>query len=116
MHSWRKTYFIPTWFKHNGTVCAGAELVRPHLHNGSLFREGVRLLSAVRNLATPPSAFAWDGSWFGQPGSILIDRYAGTPRLRELLDAGKSADEVADAFEAEAAAFAQARKPHLLYY
>ena len=117
--AWRKTYFIPTWFKHNGTVCAGAELVRPgllaHEDHGSLFREGVRLLAAVRDLATPPSAFAWDGSWFGQPGSILIDRYAGTPRLRELLDAGKSADEVADAFEAEAAAFAQARKPHLLY-
>ena len=59
--------------------------------------------------------FAWDGSWFGQPGPELIDRYAGTPRLRQLLDAGTPPDDVADAFVAEAAAFERARAPFLLY-
>lgn len=112
-HHWRSAFFIPTWFKWNGSACAGAELVRPS--STGLFRQGVHLLAALRSLAHPPSAFAWDGSWFGQPGTVLVDRYAGTPRLRELFDEGKSPDDIADAFEAEAAAFAETRKPYLLY-
>ena len=119
IQAWRKAYFIPTWFKWNGTVCAGAELARPAWREGvrgggggdggtvdegiALFREGVRLPASVRALAEPPEAFAWHGRWFGQPGPVLIDRYAGTPRLREMLDRGSSPDEVADAFVAEAA-------------
>jgi uncharacterized protein YbbC (DUF1343 family) len=110
---WRPAFFIPTWFKWNGSACAGAELVRPS--SVGLFRQGVHLLAALRSLAQPPSAFAWDGAWFGQPGTVLIDRYAGTPRLRELFDEGKSPDDIADAFEAEAASFAETRKPYLLY-
>ena len=115
---WRKDYFIPTFFKWNGSVCAGARFVRPPTDAGaSLFREGLHVLTAMRDLATPPAAFAWDGSWFGQPGTILIDRYAGTPRMRELLEDPKmSADAVADAFEAEAKTFATVtRQPFLLY-
>lgn len=112
-HRWRPAYFMPTWFKWNSSACAGAELVRPS--SAGLFRQGVRLLAALRELSEPKSAFAWDGRWFGQPGTILIDRYAGTPRLRELFDAGKPPDEIADVFEAEAAAFAKTRTPYLLY-
>ena len=146
LHRWRKTFFIPTWFKWNGTVCAGAQLVRPsgreksavdasagtggdggskeshrraHGSDGGgsthLFREGIHLLSAMRTLAEPPTAFAWDGGWFGQPGSILVDRYAGTPRLRKLLDTGMHPDDVADAFVAEAREFDKIRQPFLLY-
>ena len=69
----------------------------------------------MRTLAEPPTAFAWDGGWFGQPGSILIDRYAGTPRLRKLLDTGMHPDDVADAFVAEAREFDKIRQPFLLY-
>ena len=39
----------------------------------------------------------------------------GTPRLRELIDAGRSADEVADQFQAEAEAFAKERVKYFLY-
>ena len=60
-------------------------------------------------------AFRWDGKWFGQPGPVLIDRYAGTPRMRELLDRGHSAEEVASAFAPDVAAFARTRRPFLLY-
>ena len=116
---WRKEYFIPTFFKWNGSVCAGARLVRaPTAPGASLFREGVHVLAAVRALASPPTAFAWDGRWFGQPGPVLIDRYAGTPRLRQLLDdpTAGGPDAVADAFEKEARVFATVtRAPFLLY-
>ena len=133
---WRKAFFIPTWFKFNGSVCAGAEFVRPLATTSSyssavassssssasstdddddagLFGEGMKLLVALRE--TNSSAFRFDGSWFGQPGTVLIDRYAGTPRLRELIDAGLSWHEVAGAFSAEARTFEAARKPFLLY-
>ena len=76
----------------------------------------MRLLTALHAVARPPSAFAWDGRWFGQPGPILIDRYAGTPRLRELLDRGEPSEAVVEAFAAEAAAFGKARAPFLLAY
>jgi uncharacterized protein YbbC (DUF1343 family) len=111
---WRKAYFIPTFFKYNGSACAGAQLVRPRTFGAQSFREGVRLLCALRQLGGQHN-FRWDGSWFGQPGSILIDRYAGTPRLRELIDAGLSADDVADAFQAETDAFAKERVKYWLY-
>lgn len=112
---WREAFFMPTWFKWNKSVCNGAQFVRPNASH-SLFRDGVHLLAALRAVARPPSAFQWDGRWFGQPGSILIDRYAGTPQLRELLDAGETPDAVADAFVSEAATFAKVtRLPYLLY-
>lgn len=111
---WRKAYFIPTFFKYNGTACGGAQLVRPQALGARSFREGIRLLCAMRQLGGA-ARFKWDGSWFGQPGKILIDRYAGTPRLRELIDAGRSADEVADQFQAEAEAFAKERVKYFLY-
>ena len=81
--------------------------------DAGLFGEGMKLLVALRE--TNSSAFRFDGSWFGQPGTVLIDRYAGTPRLRELIDAGLSWHEVAGAFSAEARTFEAARKPFLLY-
>ena len=86
----------------------------------------------------PAGAFAWDGSWFGHPGATLIDayattprvracmhvsqacacthgRYAGTPRVREMLDAGTPWARVVDAFAADEAAFRVTRRPFMLY-
>ena len=51
-----------------------------------LYTQGVEILGAVQEVA-PPGDFQWDGSWFGHPGSELVDFYAGTPRLREQLAA-----------------------------
>ena len=39
----------------------------------------------------------------------------GTPRLREAIDSGATADEIESLFVDEAAAFAQWRQPFLLY-
>ncbi len=79
------------------------------------FAYGVRILCALRDLADPKDAFAWDGSWFGHPGTELIDEYAGTPQLRELIDAGHSADYITDYFLQDAQLFRETRKPFLLY-
>ena len=107
----RAAWFTPVWSKYNGTDCEGAAWVRD-VRGG--FAAGVEILSAVRALA-PPGRFRWDGSWFGHPGSILVDEYAGTPRLRELLEAGTPWQQVVAEFAADEAAFRDARRPFLLY-
>ena len=78
------------------------------------FRSALRILVALKDLS-PDGAFQWDGSWFGHPGTQLIDEYMGTPRVREMIDAGLPADAIAAAFEADAAAFRKTRAPYLLY-
>jgi uncharacterized protein YbbC (DUF1343 family) len=109
---WRSSPFIPTWWKFNGTSCGGVQLVRPPLT--SLFSTGLHLLTALRD-ASESRRIIWDGSWFGQPGAQLIDRYAGTPHLREMIDRGATAAEIESAFEAESAEFEKYRQPFLLY-
>jgi len=85
--------------------------VRPP--SSALFDEALHLLVALRDVL--PGGLQWDGAWFGQPGTILVDRYAGTPALREAFDGGASAAELREAFAPEAAAFASSRAPFLLY-
>lgn len=81
----------------------------------SPFAAGVQILCAIRDLAQPADAFYWDGSWFGHPGTELIDYYAGTPTLREAIDAGQPAVEVLAMYEADVALFRERRKQYLLY-
>ena len=110
--AWRSDEFVPMWWKFNGTDCGGVQLVRPPRQR--LFGAAVELLVALRD-ASPSGQIAWDGSWFGTPGPQLVDEYAGTPRLRELLAAGEAAKDIQQAFEEEAQAFERTRRRFLLY-
>jgi CubicO group peptidase (beta-lactamase class C family) len=110
----RAAWFTPTWFKHNGTVCEGVQWVRVAHPAFPTFADGMRILTAVRDLA-PPGALRYDGSWFGHPGADLLDWYAGTPRVRELLQAGAAWQAIVTTFEPDAAAFRTTRAPFLLY-
>ena len=83
--------------------------------NTSPFANGIKVLCAIRDLSNPPDAFQWDGSWFGHPGTELIDFYAGTPTLREMIDQGVSAEDIVLHFRPDAELFLQRRKPYLLY-
>lgn len=86
----RAAYFQPTFSKYNNTAVPAVQWLHSRLDlqtpsNGflamapqsSLFEAGVAILVALKGLATPPEAFAWDGSWFGHPDTELIDMYAG---------------------------------------
>lgn len=106
---WRDYPFAPTWWKFNGTACGGVELVAPNA--AGAWARGVELVAALRDAV----GLTWDGSLFGTPGGRLLDLYAGTPKLRELLEAGASAAEVVAAFAGDAAAWEDARRPFLLY-
>jgi hypothetical protein len=41
------------------------------------FKSATIILSILKELSIPSSSFIWDGSWFGHPGTELIDEYAG---------------------------------------
>mmetsp|Transcript_76995 Transcript_76995/g.154441 ORF Transcript_76995/g.154441 Transcript_76995/m.154441 type:complete len:411 (-) Transcript_76995:26-1258(-) len=109
--SFRAAYFSPSFSKYNGTDCSGVQWV-----NGAspAFTGAIEILIALKDLGG--DAFAWDGSWFGHPGTELIDEYAGTPLVREYIDAGVlSADEISAAFAEDIALFRQKRAPFLIY-
>ena len=81
----------------------------------SPFVQGVQILCAMRDLSTPSDAFQWDGSWFGHAGTELIDFYAGTPTLRNMIDAGLPSEEIVSVYEKDVALFRHQRKQYLLY-
>jgi uncharacterized protein YbbC (DUF1343 family) len=85
------------------------------LLHSSPFAAGVQILCAIRDLSSPADAFQWDGSWFGHPGTELIDFYAGTPTLRAMIDQGATAAEILTHYEADVQLFRERRKQYLLY-
>lgn len=84
-------------------------------YNQSPFASGVRILCTIRDLASPASAFAWDGSWFGHPGTELIDFYSGTETFRNMMDNKFTADAIIEYYKKDAEIFRQRRQQFLLY-
>lgn len=111
----RAEYFEPTFFKFNNTVVNGTQFFPERQSSFAFFSTATHILVALKELSIPSSSFVWDGSWFGHPGPVLIDWYAGTPQFREMLMRGQSADEIIDYFAADATSFLEGRKPYLLY-
>jgi len=116
----RAAAFTPTWFKYNGTVVGGVQWARlasqssPPASPPRVFGCGMAILAEMRRAGG--KGFEFDGKWFNQPGSGLVDKYAGTPRLREAIEQGRTGVQVAALFEKEASVFAaETRTPFLLY-
>ena len=116
----RSQYYIPTFQKYNSTVVAGAQWIdrRDSASTMPTFATAAQILLLTMRFSG--SNFSWDGSWFGQPGSILIDRYAGTPKFRTRLNewsknSSKSGVDAVNFFEPDVVSFQNRRKPYLLY-
>lgn len=80
-------YFRPQFQKHGGEVCAGVEIVLRDRRAVRAYALGLELLAAFRRVA--PQAF----DWRAEPYEFVIDRPAidlltGSPRYREVLEAG----------------------------
>ena len=110
----RPCHFEPTFQKHAGRLCGGAQL---HVVDPDAFepvRTGVEILVAVRDLA--PRDFAWRRPPYEYEETLPpIDILWGGPGLREGIDAGATADEILDGVDRELAAFAASAAGHLLY-
>ncbi|KAA0931384.1 exo-beta-N-acetylmuramidase NamZ family protein [Streptomyces apricus] len=101
----REAYFAPTFSKFQGRTVGGVQL---HVHDRAAFdpvRTGIGLLVTAKQVW---SGFAWrPDNW--------IDKLTGSTRVRTMIDAGATADEVVAGWRDELAAFRRVRKEYLLY-
>lgn len=112
--AFRHCHFEPTFQKHRGEVCGGAQL---HIEDPRLFdpvRTAVAILKHCRDLA--PERFGWREPPYEYEEELMpIDILWGHDGLRRAVDGGSSVDEAMDGVAAEAEAFAVSVAPYTLY-
>jgi uncharacterized protein YbbC (DUF1343 family) len=110
----RPIVFEPTFHKHSKTSCGGCQI---HVLDRAIFRPvetAVALLGAFR--AADPDQFRWrDPPYEYELEKWPIDILAGSSQLREQIDAGVSAREIARPWEADVAKFMTVRAKFLAY-
>jgi uncharacterized protein YbbC (DUF1343 family) len=108
----RPAVFEPTFHKHAGTCCGGCQI---HVTNRETFppvETGVALLAAFRR--TGP--FLWRPPPYEyEPVKLPIDILAGSSELREQIERGMPAGEIADSWNGAVAGFRGVRERFLLY-
>jgi uncharacterized protein YbbC (DUF1343 family) len=110
----RPLHFVPTWDKHAGSPCHGAELVVHDADAFRPFRTGLACVTEAR--AQAPERFAWRTEPYEfVEGVLAFDLLCGSDRERRAIEAGASAAELARAFAPEERAFARRRRPYLRY-
>ncbi|CAL9575343.1 exo-beta-N-acetylmuramidase NamZ family protein [Streptomyces atacamensis] len=107
----REGYFVPTFGKHTGTTCAGVQI---HVTDPRRY-EPIPTAVAMLVEARRHEGFAWRQDSWDTRRPFWIDKLSGSPRLREMIDAGKEVEEITAAWQAEVRAFERARRPYLLY-
>jgi uncharacterized protein YbbC (DUF1343 family) len=110
----RPTVIEPTFHKHAQTSCGGCQI---HVLDRTAFRPvetGVALIAAFR--AADPDRFRWRDPPYEYEHTLLpIDILAGSSELREQIEAGVPARDIARGWGASTAGFVERRKPFLLY-
>jgi uncharacterized protein YbbC (DUF1343 family) len=110
----RPALFEPTFHKHAGKGCGGCQV---HMLDRRTFQPveaGVALLEAFR--ASDPDQFRWkEPPYEYEFDRVPIDCLAGSGALREQIDAGTTATEIARSWEAPVTAFKNIRERFLLY-
>lgn len=110
----RPCHFEPTFQKHAGKLCGGAQL---HVTDHDAFapvRTAVEILAASRALT--PDLFEWHAPPYEYEKELPpIDILWGHDGLRASLEAGADADEIMEGTKAELEHFARSAAPHMLY-
>jgi len=110
----RPAHFEPTFQKHVGTVCGGAQL---HVVDERAFRAvrtAVAVLHAARELA--PDSFAWRPPPYEYEESLMpIDILWGHDGLRTGMEAGLDLERLMAGVQEEADRFGGSVEPYLLY-
>ncbi len=110
----RSVVFEPTFQKHARATCGGCQI---HVLNRAAFKPvltGVALIEAAR--AADASRFSWRKPPYEyEHDKEPIDILAGSPALRESIDAGATADDIAAEWRHDVEAFLRLREPFLLY-
>ncbi|KOV70157.1 exo-beta-N-acetylmuramidase NamZ domain-containing protein [Streptomyces sp. MMG1121] len=101
----REAYFAPTFSKFEGRTVGGVQI---HVTDRAAYdpvRTGIALLVTAKKV--------WNG--FAWRSDHWIDNLTGSARVRTMIDARASTDEVTGAWQDELAAFRRTRKEYLLY-
>jgi uncharacterized protein YbbC (DUF1343 family) len=110
----RPAVFEPTFHKHAGVACGGCQI---HVHDRAAFRPvetGVALIAAFR--AADPARFRWrDPPYEYEHEKLPIDILAGSSDLREEIERGTAASEIAGSWRAGIEEFTRVRDGFLLY-
>ena len=108
--AFRPTWFTPTASKHANVPCGGVQI---HILDREAMRPvamGLHLLEALRE--QDPDAFAWRR---GGEERYSIDLLLGSDRPRRMLDEGDSVERITAGWAEGERAFADRRRPYLLY-
>jgi uncharacterized protein YbbC (DUF1343 family) len=111
----RPAVFEPTFHKHARQTCGGCQI---HVVGRREFRPvmtGVALIAAF--LAADPRGFSWrDPPYEYEHEKRPFDILAGSPELREQIEAEVSVESIARSWEPEVAQFVKVRERFLLYW
>jgi uncharacterized protein YbbC (DUF1343 family) len=110
----RPVVFEPTFQKYAKTACAGVQI---HVRDRDAFRSvetGVALIKAFRDAG--PNQFAWrQPPYEYERTKMPIDILAGSSELREQVESGMSARDIARSWTGPVDAFMSTRERYLLY-
>jgi uncharacterized protein YbbC (DUF1343 family) len=110
----RPAVFEPTFHKHARQSCGGCQI---HVLDRNAFRPvltGVALVAAFR--AADPRRFRWrDPPYEYEHEKLPFDILAGSSELRQQIEAGMSAEDIARSWEPAVADFRALRQQYLLY-
>jgi uncharacterized protein YbbC (DUF1343 family) len=108
----RPVYFVPTFSKHQGEMCAGVHL---YVTDRSRFRPvetALHLLAQVKR--AHPQQFGWREAW-APGGHLPIDLLTGGDQVRLHLDAERPVTDLVDTWKEGIEAFKSLRAASLLY-
>ncbi|NGN68827.1 DUF1343 domain-containing protein, partial [Streptomyces sp. A7024] len=109
--TFREAYFVPTFSKHQGKTCAGVQIHITDRRRYQPIPTAVAMLVEAKKYA----AFEWRKDSWDTQRPYWIDKLSGSPRLRTMIDDGKSANDVVAAWADEVATFEATRRKYLLY-
>jgi uncharacterized protein YbbC (DUF1343 family) len=111
----RPTYFQPTFQKHAGELCGGAQIHVINREKYRPFKTGVAIIKAVHDLY--PDHFEWKQPPYEYVTDKLpIDVLAGTDRLRNDIERGRSLNGMEEWWKAQCLEFnKKVRKKYLIY-
>lgn len=110
----RPIYFQPTFQKHAGAICGGAQIHVTDRQRFKPVKTAVAILKAVHN--SYPRQFEWKQPPYEyEEIKLPIDILAGTDRLRKDIDGWKELREMESWWEEGLASFEKIRKKYLIY-
>jgi uncharacterized protein YbbC (DUF1343 family) len=110
----RPVVFEPTFNKHAKTTCGGCQIHVLDRHRFEPVMTGVALIEALRSADV--TRFGWKSPPYEyEHDKQPIDVLAGSSTLREAIEAGARAEEIAREWEAGVMAFKTLRTPFLMY-